>query len=94
MPSRVCHSKVKRLRGKTTLQDIRSDFGMVAVALESKDEVECTPHTALEEQGFLIFGFERGEERWASMGDFLGLEIEEDESVKPGEYEKRCASQF
>jgi hypothetical protein len=77
------------LKGRVTLQNLRSDFGMVAVALESKDEVECTPDTALEEKGYLLFGFENNEERWGSLGAFLNIDKETHE--RDGDYEKRCS---
>jgi hypothetical protein len=89
---RVYVRRLTHLKERVTLQHLRTDYGIVPVAHESKDAVDCSPATVLEEGGFLLFGFENNEERWTSLGAFLGIDYEDHEVNKPGEYEKRVMS--
>jgi len=75
----VCRVKLKKVSVRSSVQTLRKEFGIVAVAVESQDGLECGLDVPLQTGGSLLFGFENGIEKWESLRDLLGLEdLEED----------------
>eukprot|EP00930_Biecheleria_cincta_P067964 TRINITY_DN5496_c0_g1_i1.p1 TRINITY_DN5496_c0_g1~~TRINITY_DN5496_c0_g1_i1.p1 ORF type:complete len:2756 (-),score=417.43 TRINITY_DN5496_c0_g1_i1:241-7377(-) len=78
----VCRVKVKKVSHKTSVTRLRQEFGIVAVAVESRDGLECGLEVPLQSGGSLLFGFENGIERWESVRKLLGLEEDEEEDPR------------
>eukprot|EP00931_Biecheleriopsis_adriatica_P065572 TRINITY_DN4007_c0_g1_i1.p1 TRINITY_DN4007_c0_g1~~TRINITY_DN4007_c0_g1_i1.p1 ORF type:complete len:2799 (-),score=514.89 TRINITY_DN4007_c0_g1_i1:146-7867(-) len=78
----VCRVKVKKVSTKTSVANLRKEFGIVAVAVESRDGLECGLDVPLQSGGSLLFGFENGVEKWESLRGLLGLQDEDDQDPK------------
>eukprot|EP00933_Yihiella_yeosuensis_P049986 TRINITY_DN47747_c0_g1_i1.p1 TRINITY_DN47747_c0_g1~~TRINITY_DN47747_c0_g1_i1.p1 ORF type:complete len:1319 (-),score=236.47 TRINITY_DN47747_c0_g1_i1:145-3552(-) len=75
----VCRIKLKRVAVKLSVATLRKEYGMVAVAIESRDGLECGLHVPLQTGGSLLFGFEDGVEKWERLREILGLEDPEED---------------
>jgi len=81
----LCRVRLRRVSLRDSAKELRKEFGIVAMAIESKDGLECGLCTPLEKDGFLLFGWEQGVENWAGLKEFLGL----DEETDPKEHVER-----
>ncbi|CAE8585117.1 unnamed protein product [Polarella glacialis] len=73
-----CRIKLKKL-SVSCISDLRKELGIVAVAVESRDGLECGLNVPLQTGGSLLFGFENGVEKWEALRGLLALEdLEED----------------
>jgi hypothetical protein len=74
----VCRVQLKKCSMRESAKELRQLFGIVAVAIESKDGLACGLDTPLEAGGFLLFGWEKGQENWFGLRELLGLDEDTD----------------
>eukprot|EP00931_Biecheleriopsis_adriatica_P011650 TRINITY_DN11272_c0_g1_i1.p1 TRINITY_DN11272_c0_g1~~TRINITY_DN11272_c0_g1_i1.p1 ORF type:complete len:2747 (-),score=476.15 TRINITY_DN11272_c0_g1_i1:166-8406(-) len=77
----VCRVKLTKASVRMSVENLRKEFGLVAVAVESCDGLACGLDVPLQVGGSLLFGFENGIENWETVRGFLGLQ-EEDEDPR------------
>eukprot|EP00913_Durusdinium_trenchii_P031575 g29567.t1 len=62
----VCRVKLRKLPARASVTNLRREFGIVAVAVESRDGLQCGLDVPLQTGGSVLFGFENGEEKFES----------------------------
>lgn len=74
----VIRVKLRKLPARASVTNLRKDFSMVAVAVESRDGLQCGLDVPLQTGGSVLFGFENGEEKFEGLRGLLGLDDDED----------------
>eukprot|EP00434_Breviolum_minutum_P017189 symbB.v1.2.015174.t1/scaffold1109.1/size137296/4 len=77
----VCRVKLRKLTARASVTNLRKEFGIVAVAVESRDGLQCGLDVPLQTGGSVLFGFENGEEKFDGLRGLLGL-TEDDEDPR------------
>lgn len=77
----VCRVKLKKVATKASVTKLRREYGIVAVAVESRDGLECGLDVPLQAGGSVLFGFENGVENFEKLRGLIGL-TEEDEDPR------------